>query len=36
MWVMEVNGYKIEPGVNLIGVDLSKTNLSYANLEFAD
>ena len=33
--VMEVNGYKIEPGANLVGADLSWANLTRANLTHA-
>ncbi len=29
---MEVNGYKIEPGANLTGANLTEANLAYANL----
>ena len=35
---MEVNGYTIEPGANLVGADLEGANLTKANLKgaFAD
>jgi len=34
--VMEVNGYKIEPGANLRAVDLTDANLSGADLRGAN
>ena len=36
MVVVEVNGYKIEPGADLYKADLYKANLQWANLEGAN
>ena len=36
MVVVEVNGYKIEPGANLTGVDLSGVLLGHADLSGAN
>ena len=35
-WVVEVNGYKIEPGAKLNNADLDSADLTGANLEDAN